>query len=72
MNRGFSMIELLIYMAIGTILAMCMNGLYKLKTSELKSGDATCQHVFVISSEYDWWFEQYKTVSRCAKCGMVI
>lgn len=31
-----------------------------------------CEHDWVITSEYDWIFSQYRTVSKCSKCGKVI
>ncbi len=74
MNKGFTMLELLIYVALIFLVGSFMYGIstYKLDRSNLNVGDANCQHVFVVSSEYNWWLEQYRTVSRCAKCGMVI
>ena len=74
MNKGFKILELLIYVAL--IVIFCAGiyviGKYKLDRSTLNIGDVNCQHVFVVSSEYNWVLEQYRTVSRCAKCGMVI
>lgn len=31
-----------------------------------------CQHEFVMSSKYNWFFRQYQIVSKCVKCGKVI
>ena len=31
-----------------------------------------CQHEFVTSSKYNWFFRQYQIVSKCIKCGKVI
>lgn len=32
----------------------------------------TCDHEFVVSSEYDWWWRSYKTFSKCYKCGLEV
>ena len=34
--------------------------------------EVTCEHEYVITSEYDWFHESYRTVSKCAKCGHVV
>ena len=31
-----------------------------------------CEHEFVMSSRYNWFFKQYQIVSKCIKCGKVI
>jgi hypothetical protein len=31
-----------------------------------------CQHEYVMSSKYNWFFRQYQIVSKCTKCGKVI
>lgn len=31
-----------------------------------------CEHEFVMSSKYNWFFRQYQIVSKCIKCGKVI
>lgn len=74
MNKGFTMIELLVVIA-GIILFSGLVYVWGNKTDENTSSEgsvACCQHVFVVSSEYNWWFNQYRTISRCAKCGIVM
>ena len=31
-----------------------------------------CNHEYVTVSEYNWWFKNYRTFSRCIKCGKEI
>lgn len=31
-----------------------------------------CEHDWVVTSEYSWIFESYRTVSKCSKCGKVV
>ena len=58
MNKGFTMLELLIYTALAIVLGLCIYGIsmYKLDKNELDMGDANCEHEYVIYSKYDWWF----------------
>ena len=74
MNKGFTMLELLICVALVFVFGAFIYGIsrYKLDKNELDMGNANCEHEYVISSKYDWWFEQYKTISRCTKCGKEI
>lgn len=71
MNKGMTLIELLIYILLVFIVVI---GIYAL--SEMDSNNelnyGACQHVFVVFSEYNWCLQQYRTISRCSKCGMVI
>ena len=32
----------------------------------------SCEHEWVITSEYSFWFNSYRTVSKCSKCGKVV
>lgn len=31
-----------------------------------------CEHDWVITSEYSWYRGQYRTISKCSKCGKVV
>lgn len=31
-----------------------------------------CEHEFVVTSKYDWWWRSYKTFSKCVKCGLEV
>lgn len=31
-----------------------------------------CEHDWVVTSEYSWIFESYRTVTKCSKCGKVV
>lgn len=31
-----------------------------------------CQHDWTITSEYSFWTDSYRTISKCSKCGKVI
>lgn len=74
MNKGFTMLELLIWVAMVFVLGLCIYGIreYKLDKSALNVGNENCQHEYVISSKYDCLLEQYKTISKCTKCGKEI
>lgn len=37
-----------------------------------KAQPKQCEHEWVISSKYDFIFSQYKTISKCSKCGKEI
>lgn len=41
-------------------------------TEERKIEVVECEHDWVITSKYDWFFSQYKTISKCSKCGTEI
>lgn len=41
-------------------------------TEERKIEVVECEHDWVITSKYDWFFSQYKTISKCSKCGKEI
>ena len=34
--------------------------------------NTSCEHEFVVSSEYDLWMKSYRTFSVCHKCGKEI
>ena len=68
MNKGLTMIELLIYTALVLIVGVLIYGLDNATNVE----DINCEHEYVVSSRYDWLFEQYKTISKCTKCGYEI
>jgi len=74
MNKGFTMLELLIYTALAIVLGAFLYRVssYKLDKNTLDVGNANCEHDYVITSKYDWLFEQYKTISKCTKCGKEI
>ena len=68
MNKGLTMLELLIYTALVLIVGALI---YRLgNTTNIEN--INCEHEYVVSSKYDWLFEQYKTISKCAKCGYEI
>ena len=31
-----------------------------------------CEHDWVITSEYSWFRNQYRTISKCSKCGETV
>ena len=31
-----------------------------------------CEHDWVLTSEFDWWMQQYRNVSKCSRCGKVV
>jgi Tfp pilus assembly protein PilV len=71
MNKGVTLIEILIYISLVFIVVVGMYALSEIDSNNELNYEA-CQHVFVVSSEYNWWLQQYRTISRCSKCGMVI
>lgn len=36
------------------------------------NAQVNCEHDWVITSEYSFWFNSYRTVSKCSKCGKVV
>ena len=36
------------------------------------NAQVNCEHDWVITSEYSFWFNCYRTVSKCSKCGKVV
>ena len=71
MNKGMTLIEILIYISLVFTVVIGMYALSETDSNNELNYEA-CQHVFVVSSEYNWWFNQYRTISRCAKCGIVM
>lgn len=71
MNKGMTLIEIFIYISLIFIVVIGMYALYEMDSNNELNYES-CQHVFVVSSEYNWWLQQYRTISRCAKCGVVI
>lgn len=64
---------LLILIAVG-ILAIVIVGI--LSISDITNTEtpnttveSSCEHEFVVTSEYDWFWESYRTYSKCHKCG---
>lgn len=37
-----------------------------------KPVDNVCEHDWVTGSEYNFWTNSYRTVSKCSKCGKVV
>ena len=71
MNKRITLIDLLIWISLVFIVAIGTCVFCEMDANDELNYEA-CQHVFVVTSEYNWWLQQYKTISRCAKCGMVI
>lgn len=71
MNKRIILIGLFIWISLVFIVAIGIYAFCEVDSNDELNYEA-CQHVFVVTSEYNWWLQQYKTISRCAKCGMVI
>ena len=68
MNKGLTMLELLIYTALVLIVGALIYGLDNAPNVE----NVDCEHEYVVSSKYNYLRGQYKTISKCAKCGYEI
>lgn len=68
MNKGLTMLELLIYTALVLIVGTIIYGLDNTANVE----NINCEHEYVVSSKYNYLRGQYKTISKCAKCGYEI
>lgn len=36
------------------------------------NAQVNCEHDWVVTSQYSFWFNCYRTVSKCSKCGKVV
>ena len=34
--------------------------------------ESNCEHEYVITSEFSWLSDSYRTISKCTKCGIKI
>lgn len=42
------------------------------KTETASTKIENCEHDFVITSKYDFGRSNYKTISKCTKCGKIV
>ena len=53
-----------ILLLIALVIAVIFTGILSISESTAPvSENAVCEHKFVVTSEYDWWLQSYKTFS---------
>lgn len=40
--------------------------------NSVETVENVCEHDWVLTSEYVWYRNQYRNVSKCSKCGKVV
>ena len=67
-------ITIIVLLIIASISVLLLNGAFKAFEIEKNNLDIqqSCEHEWVITSEYSFLFNSYRTVSKCSKCGKVI
>jgi inner membrane protein involved in colicin E2 resistance len=60
---------ILVVIPIMLILATIIEEKTKAAEQEKTTTENVCEHDWVITSEYSWIRGQYRTISKCSKCG---
>lgn len=65
---------ILILVLIGGMLLMtgCLKMTENIESTSQKEQITECDHDWVTVSEYSFWANSYKIVSKCSKCGKVV
>mgnify|MGYP006334198495 CR=1 FL=1 len=54
-------------------ISMTIDAYNKLDTVETVDNSVeNCEHDWVVSSEYSWYRNAYRIISKCSKCGKVV
>lgn len=59
----------IIAIIIAVILLVYVSNKIIIYNNEIPKVQQECEHDWVVTSEYDFIFKSYKTVSKCSKCG---
>jgi len=59
----------IISLIIAVILLIYISDKIIINTNEIPKVQQGCEHDWVVTSEYDFIFKSYKTISKCSKCG---
>ena len=73
-ERGITLVALVVTIIVmliitGITLSITTNENTKgVKEMTETSVQENCNHEWVITSKYDWFYKSYKTISKCSKC----
>ena len=59
---------LMLFVSIGLLVLTGCSCLNTISENNQIVEPKVCEHEWVITSEYDWIFSQYRTISKCSKC----
>lgn len=59
----------IISLIIAVILLIYISDKIIINTNEIPKVQQECEHDWVVTSEYNFIFNSYKTISKCSKCG---
>ena len=64
---GIILLVIMIIIFIAAMFNMSINESVAPVTNDVTT---PCNHEFIVTSEYDWWWRSYRTFSKCVKCGL--
>ena len=76
-KKGITLVVLIVTIIVMIIIASvaivgCMDIKIENIDTQTQEINHNCEHEWVITSEYDYMFGAFRTISKCAKCGSKI
>lgn len=78
-NKGLTLVALIVTIIILLIISFLTlaviipwNDMKNTSININTNEQIECEHEWVVTSEYNFWLNKYKTISKCSKCGKII